>query len=119
MVVMHLLIALHNAAQAHYLIGAIKQRYFVCNAPFRKAFAGGKQFNQIPQRLASPEHCGVVGAKFFHHIKRKQRVVPASIKLIGRDRKSTRLNSSHVANSYAVFCLKKTRSMKSSSIDIL
>src|SRR5690625_6187633 len=27
--------------------------------------------------------------------------------IIGRDRKSTRLNSSHVAISYAVFCLKK------------
>src|SRR5207253_10808792 len=27
--------------------------------------------------------------------------------LVGRDRKSTRLNSSHVAISYAVFCLKK------------
>src|SRR5437868_12574790 len=27
--------------------------------------------------------------------------------LIGRDRKSTRLNSSHVSISYAVFCLKK------------
>src|SRR5690606_41520142 len=27
----------------------------------------------------------------------------------GRDRKSTRLNSSHVKISYAVFCLKKTR----------
>src|SRR5690625_5010476 len=26
-----------------------------------------------------------------------------------RDRKSTRLNSSHVANSYAVFCLKQQR----------
>src|SRR5690625_6258954 len=26
-----------------------------------------------------------------------------------RDRKSTRLNSSHVASSYAVFCLKKNR----------
>src|SRR5439155_22486377 len=26
-----------------------------------------------------------------------------------RDRKSTRLNSSHVASSYAVFCLKKKR----------
>src|SRR5699024_12704591 len=25
----------------------------------------------------------------------------------GEDRKSTRLNSSHVSNSYAVFCLKK------------
>src|SRR5437660_4943644 len=30
--------------------------------------------------------------------------MPASL-----DRKSTRLNSSHVANSYAVFCLKKKR----------
>src|SRR5690554_7590046 len=28
-------------------------------------------------------------------------------KLLGRDRKSTRLNSSHVRISYAVFCLKK------------
>src|SRR5256885_1805714 len=27
----------------------------------------------------------------------------------GRDRKSTRLNSSHLVISYAVFCLKKTR----------
>src|SRR5690625_5496879 len=26
-----------------------------------------------------------------------------------KDRKSTRLNSSHVANSYAVFCLKKKK----------
>src|SRR5439155_11822089 len=29
--------------------------------------------------------------------------------LQGRDRKSTRLNSSHVAISYAVFCLKKKK----------
>src|SRR5690625_9688 len=29
---------------------------------------------------------------------------------VGRDRKSTRLNSSHVAISYAVFCLKKKTS---------
>src|SRR5690625_5517365 len=28
--------------------------------------------------------------------------------VLGEDRKSTRLNSSHVAISYAVFCLKKT-----------
>src|SRR5256885_13141753 len=32
------------------------------------------------------------------------RVVP----ITGRDRKSTRLNSSHLVISYAVFCLKKT-----------
>src|SRR5207253_11218907 len=30
-----------------------------------------------------------------------------SIDVVRRDRKSTRLNSSHVAISYAVFCLKK------------
>src|SRR3712207_8873800 len=29
----------------------------------------------------------------------------------GRDRKSTRLNSSHANISYAVFCLKKTRTL--------
>src|SRR5690625_6287786 len=28
---------------------------------------------------------------------------------VGKDRKSTRLNSSHVAISYAVFCLKKKK----------
>src|SRR5437660_7091608 len=33
----------------------------------------------------------------------------------GADRKSTRLNSSHVANSYAVFCLKKKKSSWSCS----
>src|SRR5439155_21242051 len=32
-----------------------------------------------------------------------------------RDRKSTRLNSSHVASSYAVFCLKKKRWRRSPS----
>src|SRR5690625_6096656 len=32
---------------------------------------------------------------------------PAHKGLWGRDRKSTRLNSSHVANSYSVVCLKK------------
>src|SRR5439155_20831475 len=30
----------------------------------------------------------------------------------GRDRKSTRLNSSHVAISYAVFCLKKNSTVR-------
>src|SRR5690606_42022405 len=33
-------------------------------------------------------------------------------RLIGRDRKSTRLNSSHVKISYAVFCLKKKKHTK-------
>src|SRR5215208_8342507 len=37
-------------------------------------------------------------------------VAPARTVPIAEDRKSTRLNSSHVAISYAVFCLKKKKS---------
>src|SRR5690606_41852995 len=33
--------------------------------------------------------------------------VGGEVRVRGRDRKSTRLNSSHVKSSYAVFCLKK------------
>src|SRR6266496_5855885 len=39
------------------------------------------------------------------------RVVAGSSRL-GKDRKSTRLNSSHVEISYAVFCLKKKKNKK-------
>src|SRR5439155_6392232 len=47
--------------------------------------------------------------------KRRQQVhissgcEPAVFASLSRDRKSTRLNSSHVAISYAVFCLKKKK----------
>src|SRR6266498_2983057 len=37
---------------------------------------------------------------------------PAAHLVYGRDRKSTRLNSSHVRISYAVFCLKKKKMFK-------
>src|SRR5260221_10666981 len=38
-------------------------------------------------------------------------------RLIGRDRKSTRLNSSHTVISYAVFCLKKKKKKKNNRIN--
>src|SRR6266508_5667543 len=41
-----------------------------------------------------------------HHCERTHQAAPTSISAL-KDRKSTRLNSSHVAISYAVFCLKK------------
>src|SRR5256885_4061193 len=40
-----------------------------------------------------------------------RRVRPAPRKGSGGDRKSTRLNSSHLVISYAVFCLKKKNNM--------
>src|SRR5256885_7001778 len=36
---------------------------------------------------------------------------------VGRDRKSTRLNSSHLVISYAVFCLKKKKNKISSTFN--
>src|SRR5437870_10788004 len=38
-----------------------------------------------------------------------RRIEFGDIKMVAKDRKSTRLNSSHVAISYAVFCLKKKK----------
>src|SRR5690349_23407919 len=42
-------------------------------------------------------------------LPRSPRRVPADRRVAGGDRKSTRLNSSHVEISYAVFCLKKKK----------
>src|SRR3712207_6872775 len=39
----------------------------------------------------------------------RPRVPPRAPRAVGRDRKSTRLNSSHANISYAVFCLKKKK----------
>src|SRR5439155_16766565 len=48
--------------------------------------------------------------QFLHDLGNKGRVILlAQVVDTRRDRKSTRLNSSHVAISYAVFCLKKKK----------
>src|SRR5690606_8886899 len=39
-------------------------------------------------------------------------IAPTASRSVGEDRKSTRLNSSHVKISYAVFCLKKKKKKK-------
>src|SRR5436305_7650598 len=51
--------------------------------------------------------CVVVCAHRAHQRRPRQRAVGAE------DRKSTRLNSSHVRISYAVFCLKKKKKIQS------
>src|SRR5690625_4344144 len=43
----------------------------------------------------------------------------AAERMLGGDRKSTRLNSSHVAISYAVFCLKKKKKTDSSRARVM
>src|SRR5690625_6682163 len=45
-------------------------------------------------------------------------LITALMSLLILDRKSTRLNSSHVAISYAVFCLKKKKNNKKNILKI-
>src|SRR2546430_9126812 len=56
------------------------------------------------------------GDDFFQAAERRRRTLqdfnfPALRFRVARDRKSTRLNSSHSQISYAVFCLKKKKSI--------
>src|SRR5436305_13503668 len=60
----------------------------------------GRLFTNRVQDICSKER--EVFSELFMHI----------IFCINRDRKSTRLNSSHVRISYAVFCLKKKNTRK-------
>src|SRR5699024_12791808 len=53
---------------------------------------------------SSAASCPQAPSISFPRVSRRVVGTPASL---SRDRKSTRLNSSHVSTSYAVFCLKK------------
>src|SRR5439155_16670143 len=59
---------------------------------------------QLERLLADPGRRAGLGAA-----ARRRAVERYSVGRMVRDRKSTRLNSSHVATSYAVFCLKKKK----------
>src|SRR5438874_9336268 len=56
----------------------------------------------VPTAQHAPEHLEGGPSSEAHGTVRK----------MGQDRKSTRLNSSHVEISYAVFCLKKKKKMQ-------
>src|SRR5438445_9945044 len=58
----------------------------------------GRARRQEPDRARDSERGGL-----------RRRLLPARGARCHRDRKSTRLNSSHANSSYAVFCLKKKK----------
>src|SRR5690625_6061542 len=72
-------------------------------------------FRSRRKRRFNRELWAPAAVRFARHARRLKRMGVASVsvqqlyRLTGepQDRKSTRLNSSHVAISYAVFCLKK------------
>src|SRR5690606_41889122 len=61
-----------------------------------------------PEQIAKMREAGLVVAAI--HAATREAAVPGAT----TDRKSTRLNSSHVKISYAVFCLKKKKNKKNS-----
>src|SRR5690625_6859076 len=59
----------------------------------------------LPAKAMKPQH--VSGSGFIQRFQEtRSRIL---LRTAAADRKSTRLNSSHVAISYAVFCLKKKK----------
>src|SRR5439155_26683393 len=74
-------------------------------------------FRVAPDRIRFDQHAEV-GTKMAEEICRRFRLSNEETEQVCglvanhmRDRKSTRLNSSHVAISYAVFCLKKKKKL--------
>src|SRR5699024_12251923 len=57
---------------------------------------------------------GTIEEKIYDLQQKKRELIDKDVQpgetMLSRDRKSTRLNSSHVSISYAVFCLKKKTS---------
>src|SRR3712207_8779016 len=73
-------------------------------------------FVGMVQALLITRHMLFVGFSLtddnFHRIAYDVRSALGAVAAEDRDRKSTRLNSSHANISYAVFCLKKKKMMK-------
>src|SRR6266446_8171098 len=102
--------SVQNAAQAHDLIQN-PLRHFAF-AHFRKrevAAVAGEERDDIRVAIESRafggdvvgyDEVGILHGKFFSRVLRD---------MVRLDRKSTRLNSSHLVISYAVFCLKKKK----------
>ena len=75
--------------------------------PFKTKLRGVDEYNwNIPkyEKAAYPE-------------RQKHSIETFDMRTFVKDRKSTRLNSSHVAISYAVFCLKKKNKKKKKNTD--
>src|SRR3712207_8747162 len=84
---------------------------------FRSTWLPDSEVSQV--NAAAGVKAVVVSEETFAVIERAQDIAVRTRGVfditVGADRKSTRLNSSHVNISYAVFCLKKTKCRQSIS----
>src|SRR5690349_22420147 len=73
-----------------------------------RSVLGGSEINTIADGVVGATLAGGGTTRVFGGQEYPNRVLADA----GTDRKSTRLNSSHVEISYAVFCLKKKKKIK-------
>src|SRR2546426_9369660 len=77
--------------------------------PYTTLFRSRNHGNQSPMLQDETNDNNPAGVNGTHERRKKEKVeVP--------DRKSTRLNSSHLVISYAVFCLKKKKKIQNSQL---
>src|SRR5256884_8698362 len=79
---------------------------WMCNS-LRRRFHRVRATPTVRRRRLRPRHFSQSGRCLLHHRSESPR--RSLLSLAWRDRKSTRLNSSHGYISYAVFCLKKKK----------
>src|SRR5256885_2735004 len=83
--------------------------------PYTTLFRSLRIFRHLEERL--PHRLDLLGRYRRERGEREAQVfLGAPQRAIGEDRKSTRLNSSHLVISYAVFCLKKKTHVHSPSL---
>src|SRR5437899_8862459 len=89
------------------------RNFLRANAATSSGDSGPLEYRGLGKRL---ENCLALGQRLSDTHEEAQTAMGANSKqgwcMFGLDRKSTRLNSSHLGISYAVFCLKKKNKRK-------
>src|SRR5256885_12573928 len=78
--------------------------------PYTTLFRSEQVFCRPTRNLRQHQtHGRVVREEILSLMRAKRQRISMKADVVERDRKSTRLNSSHLVISYAVFCLKKKK----------
>src|SRR2546421_8639620 len=80
--------------------------------PYTTLFRSVRDVTELRHRERMLARQEAVIQEIHHRVKNNLQTIASLLRLQARDRKSTRLNSSHDQISYAVFCLKKKKKTK-------
>src|SRR5437773_6308774 len=90
----------------------VSLHFFFCNDPPPTQIYTLSLHDALPISDADIRRARPCGGYLDARARRVAEAPGKDLRAPGRDRKSTRLNSSHITISYAVFCLKKKKKRK-------